>query len=181
MSFFCKSNKMDLLAFHCSFILEAYRTTLVLRNRNGKFILAPTVGSLVHTTHPHTATFAALVLVLPQRRTEAWRFINHLSAPSDSSINDFIDPRDFSLQYATIDAPIKICNTLGNGALMAKVELKNTFRLCPVRPEDWHLLGIHWRGKYYIDNSLPFGLRSAPYLFNMAADGVDFPTLLQRQ
>ena len=57
---------------------------------------------------------------------------------------------------------------------MAKVDLKNAFRLCPVRREDWHLLGIHWRNSYYIDKCLPFGLRSAPYLFNMVADALEW-------
>ena len=28
--------------------------------------------------------------------------------------------------------------------------------------EDWHLLGIHWHDKYFVDKCLPFGLRSAP-------------------
>ena len=84
--------------------------------------------------------------------------MNHLTAPCDSSINDFIDAKDFCLQYATIDDAIKICHTLGKGALVAKVDLKNAFCLCPVSREDWHLLGIHWQGKYYIDKCLPFGL-----------------------
>ena len=96
--------------------------------------------------------------VVPKKDGE-WRLINHLSAPTDNSINDFIDPGDFSLQYATIDDAIKICHTLGQGTLMAEVDLKNAFLLCPVRQEDWHLLGIHWHGKYFVD---PFGLRSAP-------------------
>ena len=63
---------------------------------------------------------------------------------------------------------------MGRGALLAKVDLKNAFRLCPVRPDDWHLLGIHWRGKYYIDKCLPFGLRSAPFLFNMVAEAIEW-------
>ena len=108
------------------------------------------------------------------KKDGGWRLINHLSAPTDNSINDFIDPRDFSLQYATIDDAIKICHTLGQGALMAKVDLKNAFRLCPVRQEDWHLLGIHWHGKYFVDKCLPFGLRSAPYLFNTVADALEW-------
>ena len=33
----------------------------------------------------------------------------------------------------------KLCHEVGPGALLAKVDLKNAFRLCPVRPEDWHL------------------------------------------
>ena len=49
---------------------------------------------------------------------------------------------------------------------MSKIDLKNAFRLIPVRPEDWNLLGIRWRDQFYVDTCLPFGLRSAPYLFN---------------
>ena len=57
---------------------------------------------------------------------------------------------------------------------MAKVDLKNAFQLCPVRKEDWHLLGIRWRGRYYVDKCLPFGLRSAPYLFNLVAEALEW-------
>ena len=103
-----------------------------------------------------------------------WRIINHLSAPQGSSINDYIDPLECSLHYCTIDEAIHICQSLGRGALMAKVDLKSAFRLCPVRQEDWHLLGIKWKGKYYIDKCLPFGLRSAPYLFNKVADALEW-------
>ena len=49
---------------------------------------------------------------------------------------------------------------------MSKIDLKNAFRLIPVRPEDWNLLGICWRNRFFADTCLPFGLRSAPYLFN---------------
>jgi len=43
-SVFGKSNKKtDLLTYRCSFVFEAYRSTIVLRNGNEKFILAPTV------------------------------------------------------------------------------------------------------------------------------------------
>ncbi len=60
---------------------------------------------------------------------------------------------------ASVDDAIAICHRLGKGALMAKVDLKDAFRLCPVCPEDWHLLGIYWKREYYIDKCLPFGLR----------------------
>ena len=104
-----------------------------------------------------------------------WHIIYHLSAPINNSINDYIDPDTYSLQYSTIDDAIKICHEVGPGALLAKVDLKNAFinmvadalewillknafRLCPVRPEDWHSLGIRWRGQYYVDKCLPFGI-----------------------
>ena len=65
-----------------------------------------------------------------------------------------------------------IINELGTGALLSKIDLKNAFRLIPVRQADWNLLGIHWKDKYYIDTCLPFGLRSAPFLFNQLADAI---------
>ena len=50
--------------------------------------------------------------------------IYHLSAPPGMSINDFIDPACFSLHYCSIDAAIKMVNTLGQNALMGKIDLK---------------------------------------------------------
>jgi len=49
---------------------------------------------------------------------------------------------------------------------MSKIDLKNAFRLVPVRPEDWNLLGICWQNQFYADTCLPYGPRSVPYLFN---------------
>lgn len=105
------------------------------------------------------------------KKDRGWRLIYHLSAPTYNSIND---PTTYSLQYSTIDDAIKIFHEVGRGALLAKADLKNAFRLCPVRLEDWHLLEIHWQGNYYVDTCLPFGLRSAPFLFNMVADVLEW-------
>ena len=44
---------------------------------------------------------------------------------------------------------------LGEGALMAKIDLKAAFRMVPVRREDWELLGIYWQDQYYVDTCLP--------------------------
>ena len=55
---------------------------------------------------------------------------------------------------------------------MAKIDLKNALRLVPVRPEDWNLLGIQWQDQFYIDICLPYGLRSAPFLFNQLANAI---------
>ena len=43
--------------------------------------------------------------------------------------------------------------------------------LFPVHPEDRLLMGMSWRGNLYADASLPFGLRSAPKIFNDAIIG----------
>ena len=108
------------------------------------------------------------------KKDGTWRVIYHLSAPHSRSINDYIDPDAFSLSYCTIDDAVLFINQLGPGCLLGKIDLKNAFRLCPVRKEDWHLLGIHWKGSFYVDKCLPFGLRSAPYLFNQLAQGIEW-------
>ena len=54
--------------------------------------------------------------------------------------------------------------------MLAKIDVKSAFRLLPVHPSDRHLLGMSWNNALYIDTCLPFGLRSAPKLFNLLAD-----------
>ena len=53
-----------------------------------------------------------------------WCTIYHLSAPHGTSINDFIDPEQYSLSYYSVDDAFAIVNSLGKGALMAKIDLK---------------------------------------------------------
>ena len=51
----------------------------------------------------------------------------------------------------------------------AKINIKSTFCFLPVHRTDWHLLAMKWKEYIYIDESIPFGLRSAPKLFNILA------------
>ena len=54
--------------------------------------------------------------------------------------------------------------------MTAKTDIKNEFRLLPVHPADRYLLMMSWNNSIYIDLCIPFGLHSAPKLFNVAAD-----------
>ena len=58
------------------------------------------------------------------------------------------------------------------GAMMAKVDLKSTFKMVPILASEWELVGVYWQGQYYIDTCLPFGLRSAPSIFNNIASAL---------
>lgn len=109
------------------------------------------------------------------KKTGGWRMIMHLSAPHGQSINDGISKEEFTLRYSRIDDAIRLINIAGGkGSLLAKVDIKSAFRIIPVRQEDRELLGIHWRNKFYIDRCLPFGLRSAPFLFNKFAHALEW-------
>ena len=59
-------------------------------------------------------------------------------------------------------------------AFMTKTDLKSAFRLIPIHPADWHLLGIFWQSQYHVDLCLPFGLRSAPFLFNLLSEALEW-------
>ena len=95
-----------------------------------------------------------------------------LVRPQGLSINDGISKDEFSLHYITVDDAVRLMHKHGKGARLAKVDLQNAFRLCPVSLADWSLLGIHWERQYYVDKVLPFGLRSSPFLFKMLADAL---------
>ncbi|MEM6772491.1 MAG: reverse transcriptase domain-containing protein, partial [Bacteroidota bacterium] len=103
-----------------------------------------------------------------------WRLIIDLSALEGRSVNDGIDPDNFSLQYIKVDDVITMVGRLGVGALMAKFDVLSAFRNVPIHPADRHLLGMKWRGNYYVDLALPFGLRSAPFIFDSIASLVEW-------
>ena len=65
-----------------------------------------------------------------------------------------------------------IIQQLGRDTQLVKLDLKDAYRIVPVHPADFPLPGIRWRERVYIDRALPFGLRSAPKLFNAVADTI---------
>lgn len=69
---------------------------------------------------------------------------------------------------------ITLIHQLRQGCFMAKMDLKHAFRMCPLRREDWELLGMHLDNKFYVDKCLPFGLRSSPALFNHVAEALEW-------
>ena len=111
---------------------------------------------------------------VPKKKAGKWRLILHLSHPPGASVNDGIDIADFPLHYSTVYDAMDTVMQLGRGALMAKVDIKSAFRLCPVHLSDHHLLGMKWRGQYLFDRVLPFGLRSAPFIFNCLAEAIEW-------
>ena len=115
--------------------------------------------------------------VIPKgHQPNKWRLIVDLSHPSSCSVNDSIPKSLCSLKYITKDDAIHRILKYGPNTLLSKVDIKSAFRLIPVHPADRHLLGILWRKQVYLDKCLPFGLRSAPKLFNILADLVSWIT-----
>ncbi len=101
-----------------------------------------------------------------------WRLIVDLSFPAGSSVNDGVSSELCSLQYVSVDTASQRVLEIGRGAALAKFDVSGAFRTVPVHPDDRRLLGMQWKGEIYVDKVLPFGLRSAPKLYNAIADGL---------
>jgi hypothetical protein len=95
-----------------------------------------------------------------------------LSCPHGKSVNDGI-PREFgTLQYESFQHALQLVAQAGPNCLLLKKDLKAAFRQVGISPLDWHLFIFSWRGKYYIDMFLAFGLRTSPRIYNMFAEGI---------
>ncbi len=66
---------------------------------------------------------------------------------------------------------------LGRRSEMAKMDIKQAYRMVPVSPGDHPLLGMNWQGTTFLDTVLPFGLRPAPKVFNALADALQWVAL----
>ena len=134
------------------------------------------LGPINTTTVPATAgVHINRFGVIPKpNQPGKWRLIVDLSHPKGASINDGVDPALCSLSYSSVDEAATIISGLGSGAILAKLDIQSAYRNVPVHPEDRPLLGMEWEGQVFLDAALPFGLRSAPKIFNALADALSW-------
>ena len=105
---------------------------------------------------------------------EGGRPVYYLSSPEGHSVKEGIPKPLFSVHYVTVDSFIEGIMARGRGTLMAKFDVASAYRNVAVHPQDRSLLGMRWRGKYYVDMALPIGLRLALYIFTAIADMVEW-------
>jgi hypothetical protein len=110
--------------------------------------------------------------VVFRKRSSKARLIHHLSWPQGTSVNDGISDSEVSISYDFFERALDDLRLAGPGALMGKLDLLQAFRHIPVRLADRHLLGSTWNGEFFYSPVLTFGLRSAPYIFNLFAEAL---------
>ena len=142
-------------------VIDQYLLTELEKGRvAGPFSISPLAN--LHISH-----FG----IIPKKyQPGKWRLILDLSSPQGHSVNDGIPKDPFSVQYMKVDNIIDGIMTHGQGTLLAKFDVESAYRIIPVHSRDRYLLGMKWRGEYFIDLALPFGLRSAPFIFSSFAD-----------
>ncbi len=113
--------------------------------------------------------------VIPKKgKPGKWRLIVNLSSPDGGSVNDGIARELASVAYTSVDDVVERVLALGEGAEIAKADVKTAYRNVPVHPRDRWLLGMEWEGETLIDGALPFGLRSAPLIFTALGDAIQW-------
>ena len=81
--------------------------------------------------------------VIPKKNTPGkWRLIVDLSSPEGHSVNDGIDREQCSFSYTSVDEVAGVILQLGQGAMLAKMDIKQAYRIVPIHPQDRPLLGM---------------------------------------
>lgn len=110
---------------------------------------------------------------VPKRDSEKVRVIHHLSYPhKGDSVNAGVVEESFNL--SSFGHAAQAVRKLGKGCLLIKLDVSSAYKQIPVQREDWPLLGFKWRGQYYYERVLPFGLRSSCRLWDLYASALHF-------
>ena len=112
--------------------------------------------------------------LVPKSQPGEYRLIHNLSYPENNSVNSGIDHSLCSVEYTRFDKAVELVQDLGQGALLAKSDIKSAFRLLPVSPLDFDLLGFTFNDNYYFDKCLPFGCAISCNLFEKFATALEW-------
>ena len=113
---------------------------------------------------PLSAFWISPLGLIPKKVQGKFRLIHHLSFPTGLSVNDGISS----------DHTILLIKSAGPGCFLAKTDVKNAFRIIPIHPDDYGLLGMQWRGLYYYDRCMPMGCSSSCLTFEMFSTAVEW-------
>ncbi|KAJ5343427.1 uncharacterized protein N7506_003251 [Penicillium brevicompactum] len=101
-----------------------------------------------------------------------WRRIHDLSWPPGQGLNQGIPDSWSAIEYTTIDDIYEQVIKAGPGCTIIKRDIKDAFRIVPVAEDNQHLLAFQWNDCTYVECCLPFGLATAPFLFNLFAEAL---------
>lgn len=148
---------------HPDVVGEKLRKEVAMGRMAGPFSSAPLADLVV----------SPLGVVL-KKEPNKFRLIHHLSFPKGGSVNDAIDQGACSVTYTSFDAAVGWVRRYGKGALLAKVDIESAFRLLPVHPESFRLLGCHWDDEFYVDQCLPMGCSISCAIFEQFSSFVEW-------
>lgn len=101
------------------------------------------------------------------------RIIHHLSYPRQGdSVNAHVI--DLEVRLRALERAINNIRECGKGCYMAKIDIEAAYRCIPVCPADWPLQGMCWKGSFFFDIVVQFGLASATAIFEYFSSSAEF-------
>ena len=110
--------------------------------------------------------------VVPKKEEGKFRRIHHLSFPDGYSVNDHIPQVEKTVHYQRVDDAVQAIYRSGPESWLAKTDIASAYRIVPVHPDDYRLLGMEWEGHYFYDRCLPMGCASACAIFQRFSDAI---------
>lgn len=62
-----------------------------------------------------------------------------------------VEKENLQVHYDSIDDIVRLFFQYRSGCLMTKTDFGDAFRIIPINPLNYHLLGFSWNGNYYFD------------------------------
>ena len=103
-----------------------------------------------------------------------FRLIFDLSYPETGSVNEGIPQEFSSVQYTNFDAVTNMVKSMGQGSFLFKIDIRSAFRLLPLHPADFSLMGMKHDNAYYVDKALPFGCATSCAIFEKFSTFLEF-------
>ena len=140
--------------FSCNHLSEWKHTDIISANIQKEWRERRFLGPLpIDVTGVH---FNPIELIPKLHQPSNYRLLLHKQCLCEWQIS----PDLCFLHYTLVDEAVILVLSLGQGALMAKTNLKSVYYKVhvPVHPDDQDLLGVCWDNHAWLDMAFPLGL-----------------------
>lgn len=125
------------------------------------------------TNVPFTNFHMSPLSLRPKDGNKGWRLLHDLSFPyNEHSVNSTIPDSCKKVKYSSVADAIQTIQRMGKNTHLAKTDIQSAFSLVPLAPDQYHLMGFHWRGQYYYYTTLPQGGASSCFIFQRIASAL---------
>jgi len=129
------------------------------------------IGPFKHAPTPDLVTSPVCVVPKPNGK---WRLIFNLSFPIGNSVNDSIPDHLKSVSYCTVNDAVRFIVNNPRYSTLCKLDLKDAYRMVPIKRADWKYLGMYVSGEYLVDRCLPMGAASSCQIFQRISDAISY-------
>jgi hypothetical protein len=113
-----------------------------------------TKGLIFHIDNPGPG-FYSHIFVVPKKQKGSWRLIIDLSR-----LNRFLQVPHFKMETTRL-----VAAAILQGDWAVSLDLRDAYLHVPVHPDYQHYLQFYFEGRVYQFKAMPFGLASAPLIF----------------